>query len=156
MELKNALVVCLISLFAATVVLLIARTLDLQAAARLEPQLIRIADELETLRKQGGLAAARAERTGESRLVVYYFHGNTRVETVNPPSLNPDTRVYSGVAKAVRAVLHEAIARLRPSGERNMMSGEWMMYNILDLKFIQGKPVREIAESTQTGAATLT
>jgi hypothetical protein len=81
MELKNALTVCLISLFSATVVLLIARVLDLQAAARLEPQLIKIADELETLRKQGGLAATRTERTGGSRLVVYYFHGNTRCPT---------------------------------------------------------------------------
>ena len=49
-------------------------------------------------------------------------------------------------AKAVRAVLHEAIVRLRPSGERNMMSGEWMMYNILDLKFVQGQRIRDIAQ----------
>jgi hypothetical protein len=49
-------------------------------------------------------------------------------------------------AKAVRAVLHDAIVRLRPSGERNMMSGEWMMYNILDLKFVQGQRIRDIAQ----------
>ena len=50
MELKNALTVCLISLFSATLVVLIARSLDSQAAARLEPQLARIAAELEALR----------------------------------------------------------------------------------------------------------
>ena len=37
MELKNALAVCLISMFSATLVVLIARALDLQAASRLEP-----------------------------------------------------------------------------------------------------------------------
>ena len=42
MELKNAVTICLISLFSATLVLLIARALDLQAVARLEPQLTRI------------------------------------------------------------------------------------------------------------------
>jgi hypothetical protein len=49
-------------------------------------------------------------------------------------------------AKAVRTVLQEAIARLRPSGERNMTSSEWIMYNILDLKFVQGQRIRDIAQ----------
>ena len=68
MELKNALTVCLISLFSATLVLLIARALDLQAAARLEPQLTRIVEELEGLRQQGGIAAPcpQAGRTRRS------------------------------------------------------------------------------------------
>jgi len=85
MELKNALTVCLISFFSATMVLLIARALDLQAAARLEPQLTRIAEELEGLRQQGGIGRAapadRAEATVSEGLVVYYFHGNTRCPT---------------------------------------------------------------------------
>ena len=58
MELKNAVTICLISLFSATLVLLIARALDLQAAARLEPQLARIVEELEALQQQGGITAA--------------------------------------------------------------------------------------------------
>ena len=89
MELKNALTVCLISLFSATLVLLIARTLDVQSAARLEPQLARIAEELESLRKQGGITAAvsAAPHTSTSAgadadaLHVYYFHSNTRCPT---------------------------------------------------------------------------
>jgi hypothetical protein len=48
-------------------------------------------------------------------------------------------------AKAVRAVLQEAIERLKPTGERSMTSSEWMVYNILDLKFVQGQRIREIA-----------
>ena len=85
MELKSALTVCLISFFSATMVLLIARALDLQAAARLEPQLTRIVEELEGLRQQGGIVGAvpagRADATISEGLVVYYFHGNTRCPT---------------------------------------------------------------------------
>lgn len=85
MDLKNALAVCLISLFSATLVVLIARALDLQAAARLEPQLVAIVEELQTLRKQGGLATAPAgsvkNAAVDDGLVVYYFHSNTRCPT---------------------------------------------------------------------------
>ncbi len=85
MELKNALSVCLIALFSATLVVLIARALDSQAAARLEPQLARIATELEALRSAGPLAAAPsgAPRSESLRdgLIVYYFHGNKRCPT---------------------------------------------------------------------------
>ncbi|MGI5915141.1 MAG: histidine kinase N-terminal 7TM domain-containing protein [Anaerolineae bacterium] len=47
-------------------------------------------------------------------------------------------------AKAIRAVLREAIERLRPEGERSMTATEWLMYNILDLKFVQGQRIRDI------------
>lgn len=49
-------------------------------------------------------------------------------------------------AKAVRAVLQEAIERLRPSGERSMTTNEWVMYNILDLRFVQGQRIRDVAQ----------
>ncbi|MFP3895829.1 MAG: histidine kinase N-terminal 7TM domain-containing protein [Anaerolineales bacterium] len=53
---------------------------------------------------------------------------------------------HDGVpAKAVRAVLKEAIEKLKPEGKRSMTSTEWTIYNILDLKFIQGKRIRDIA-----------
>ena len=85
MDLKNAVAVCLISLFSATLVVLIARALDSQAASRLEPQLVRIAEELETIRKQGGISASPAaavpNEAVDSGLIVYYFHGNTRCPT---------------------------------------------------------------------------
>ncbi len=47
--------------------------------------------------------------------------------------------------KGVRAVLREAIERLRPDGQRQMTAPEWLLYNILELKFLQGHRVREIA-----------
>ena len=85
MELKNAVAVCLISLFSATLVVLIARALDSQAASRLEPQLASIVEELQAIRKQGGISTAPST-AGKSEavddgLVVYYFHGNTRCPT---------------------------------------------------------------------------
>lgn len=85
MELKNAVAVCLISFFSATLVVLIARALDIQAASRLEPQLTRIADQLETIRKHGGMASASGGGTASDAiadgLIVYYFHSNIRCPT---------------------------------------------------------------------------
>jgi hypothetical protein len=45
---------------------------------------------------------------------------------------------------ALRALLKNAIERVRPDGERRF-TGEWILYNILDMKFLEGKKVREIA-----------
>jgi hypothetical protein len=45
---------------------------------------------------------------------------------------------------ALRAVLKSAIEQARPEGERRY-TGEWILYNILDLKFLEGKKMREIA-----------
>ncbi|MEZ4770462.1 MAG: histidine kinase N-terminal 7TM domain-containing protein [Caldilineales bacterium] len=47
--------------------------------------------------------------------------------------------------KGLRSVLAQAIEDMRPEGQRQMTASEWLLYNILELKFIQGKPVREIA-----------
>jgi hypothetical protein len=47
--------------------------------------------------------------------------------------------------RALRAVLQEAIDRQRPGGERRLTASEWMIYNILDLRFVQGQRVRDIA-----------
>lgn len=49
------------------------------------------------------------------------------------------------VPRAVRAVLREAIERQRPTGERKLTASEWLLYNILDMRFIQGQRVRDIA-----------
>jgi hypothetical protein len=45
---------------------------------------------------------------------------------------------------ALRSILLEAINRVRPGGDRRF-TGEWVLYNILDLKFLEGRKVREIA-----------
>lgn len=85
MDLKNAVAVCLISLVSATLVVLIARSLDSQAASQLEPQLTSIAEDLRAIRKQGGFAAAPGDATPDdaidSGLAVYYLHSNYRCPT---------------------------------------------------------------------------
>lgn len=46
---------------------------------------------------------------------------------------------------ALRTVLAQAIERIRPAGERKSTDNEWILYNILDLKFIRGLRVRDVA-----------
>jgi hypothetical protein len=48
--------------------------------------------------------------------------------------------------RGLRSVLREAVERLRPEGEREMTAPAWLLYNILDLKFLQGQKVREVAK----------
>ena len=48
-------------------------------------------------------------------------------------------------ANALRAILQNAIELQKPEGERNMTRAEWLLYNILELKFIQGGRVRDVA-----------
>jgi len=55
---------------------------------------------------------------------------------------------------ALRAVLRQAIERLRPAGERRFTS-EWLLYNILDLKFLQGHKGREVARRLALSEADL-
>lgn len=45
---------------------------------------------------------------------------------------------------ALRAILRQAIERVRPEGERRF-TAEWILYNILELKFMEGRKVREVA-----------
>ncbi len=47
-------------------------------------------------------------------------------------------------SNALRTILREGIERIRPEGERRF-TGEWVLYNILEMKFLEGKKVREIA-----------
>ena len=45
---------------------------------------------------------------------------------------------------ALRTILKKAIDNIRPEGERRF-TAEWILYNILDMKFMEGRKVREIA-----------
>lgn len=46
---------------------------------------------------------------------------------------------------ALRAILEDAIEVQKPEGERNLTRAEWILYNILEMKFVQGKRVRDVA-----------
>jgi hypothetical protein len=106
MDLKNAAAICLISLFSATLVVLIARSLDSQAASQLEPQLTQIAEELRALRSQGGVAASpgtptKAEMVSNG-LVVYYFHSNIRCPTCQSIEAQAQETVQTHFASQLR------------------------------------------------------
>lgn len=53
---------------------------------------------------------------------------------------------------ALRSVLKKAIERIRPEGERNY-TGEWILYNILDLKFLEGQKVKDVARKLSMSEA---
>ncbi|HMZ07068.1 MAG TPA: hypothetical protein PK078_05565 [Anaerolineales bacterium] len=48
------------------------------------------------------------------------------------------------VANALRALLRKAVDQVRPTGDRKFTS-EWMLFNILEMKFIEGRKVRDVA-----------
>jgi len=47
-------------------------------------------------------------------------------------------------ANAMRSVIKKAVERIRPDGERRY-TADWILYNIIELKFLEGKKVREVA-----------
>ena len=55
------------------------------------------------------------------------------------------SRNEGNTAKAMRAVLDQALERLKPDGDRSLTASQWMLYNILELKFVRGLKVRDIA-----------
>jgi hypothetical protein len=48
-------------------------------------------------------------------------------------------------ASALRLVLTQAVEGLRPEGERKMTTADWILYNILEMRFLRGLRVRDIA-----------
>jgi len=55
---------------------------------------------------------------------------------------------------ALRSIIKDAIEKIRPEGERKFTS-DWLLYNILELKFLQGKKVREVARRLSVSEADL-
>jgi hypothetical protein len=47
-------------------------------------------------------------------------------------------------SNALRSILRQAVDSVRPEGERRF-TGEWILYNILEMKFIEGRKVRDVA-----------
>lgn len=56
---------------------------------------------------------------------------------------------------ALRKLLEEAISALKPEGERKMMSPEWTLYNILQLRFQESRKVREVTRRLSMSEADL-
>jgi len=57
-------------------------------------------------------------------------------------------------ANALRAFLRKAVDQVKPDGERRFTS-EWILFNILEMKFIEGRKVREVASRLALSEADL-
>lgn len=55
---------------------------------------------------------------------------------------------------ALRSLLREAVDHVKPEGERRFTT-EWILYNILEMKFIEGRKVREVADRLAMSEADL-
>src|SRR5690606_36238185 len=51
----------------------------------------------------------------------------------------------SSSVRALRTVLARAIENLKPEGQRSLTTTEWVLYNILEMRFLQGRKVRDVA-----------
>jgi len=142
-----------------------------QAAAALEDRqlqqnifgaLERIIPEIEDIQRRRGMVhyvgeealsgfnlAEDAEFRQWVRDALSHYWGGPKLTTSPLLSLHVverATREHDGnVMKGVRTVLKQAIERLRPDGQRQMTAPEWILYNILELKFLQGRRVHEVA-----------
>jgi len=65
-------------------------------------------------------------------------------------SADQDTAV-----NALRNTLQDCIATLKPEGERKLASPEWTLYNILQLRFLERKKVRDVARRLSMSEADL-
>jgi len=57
-------------------------------------------------------------------------------------------------ANALRSILRQAMDNVRPEGERRF-TGEWILFNILEMKFVEGHKVREVASRLALSEADL-
>ncbi len=122
---------------------------------RMMPQIEEIQRRREMLRYEGAPALARLAdplTTPEfprwvRDALAHYWGGPklTRSPLLNLQVVERASEEHGGPVNALRAVLLRAIERLRPEGERSMTATEWLLYNILELKFIRGYRVRDIA-----------
>lgn len=145
--------------------------LVLQARAALEDRRLQqlvfsafspLLPELADIHRRGGLLRYAGEAVGGFALfespelpqwvhdALAHYWGGPRL-TENPlldlEVVKQAARAYDGnTVKGLRVVLSDALERLRPSGERKLTAPEWLLYNILEMKFLRGQKVREVAQ----------
>ncbi|NJN79200.1 MAG: hypothetical protein HC797_01265 [Anaerolineales bacterium] len=57
-------------------------------------------------------------------------------------------------ANALRSLLRRAVDQVKPRGDRKFTT-EWILYNILEMKFIEGRKVRDVATRLSMSEADL-
>ena len=62
---------------------------------------------------------------------------------------------HDTAVNALRNTLQDCIATLKPEGEQKLASPEWTLYNILQLRFLERKKVRDVARRLSMSEADL-
>ena len=93
------------------------------------------------------------------RAALRHFWGGSGITQSNMMTLrvvqNSIQNAQETPVNALRKLLEEAIGALKPEGERKMMSPEWTLYNILQLRFLEKRKVREVARRLSMSEADL-
>lgn len=93
------------------------------------------------------------------RAALRHYWGGSGITQSNMIMLRSvQNRIQSGdetPVNALRKLLEEAILALKPEGERKLMSPEWTLYNILQLRFLENRKVREVARRLSMSEADL-
>lgn len=101
----------------------------------------------------------RGELFEQVRAALRHYWGGSGITQSNMMMLNAvQSRIQHGEetpVNALRKLLEEAIASLKPEGERKLMSPEWTLYNILQLRFLENRKVREVARRLSMSEADL-
>ncbi len=101
----------------------------------------------------------RDELFEQVRAALRHYWGGSGITQSNMIMLNAvQSRIQHGEetpVNALRHLLEEAIASLKPEGERKLMSPEWTLYNILQLRFLENRKVREVARRLSMSEADL-
>lgn len=131
------------------------RRLQAEVLAALEPLLPRIVEVQATRHRFGQDGDEDVVSLDSPELVArirdalsHYWGGPNLTE----PGLMQLSVVQKALAehdgnpqRAMRAVLTAAIENLRPEGQRSLTTTEWILYNILEMRFVQRRKVREVA-----------
>ncbi len=101
----------------------------------------------------------RAEIFEQVRAALRHYWGGSGITQSNLINLqivqdrmsaDQDTAVNS-----LRNILQDCITALKPEGERKMASPEWTLYNILQLRFLERRKVRDVARRLSMSEADL-
>lgn len=72
-------------------------------------------------------------------------HGLTKSLLLELKIVQKQLETEPNTASALRTILLEAIEEQKPEGEPKSTDPEWVIYNILSLRYVQGLKVRDVA-----------
>ncbi len=122
------------------------------------------AGQVEYLQSGGApaIASARLDRDEtfeQVRAALRHYWGGSGIAQSNLIGLRLVQRRMEQAGEtpvnSLRKLLEEAIGTLKPEGERKMLSPEWTLYNILQLRFLENRKVREVARRLSMSEADL-